>query len=537
MADIESLLRDGIAAVKRGDRTTARKLLTRVVEHDAQNEKAWMWLAASSTHTDERREFLLKVLSINPTNQRAQQALASLAMQSPPVSASEPEPIQPDDSDQLVRDSAPVSEPEPEPVQSKPIPKQPAKRKPAPSDDLRSPSPKKSPINLKALIIGALVLVLAGALVFFAITLKNLLDKQDAPLIVAEASPPPPTFTLPPMPTATQTPLPLSDGSSLAPTLPPTFTPTATLTHTPEPTATQTPVPQDEFLILFTLLEDGADAPSLYSMAGDGTNVQRLETNIRDIAFDPSGTQIAFVRDDFQEDVTGEMLLVPQLFIAPFDDLSQATRLTDNRGTRLGQPSWSPEAREIVFVSNQDSEVDDLWVVSLDGSLPYRLTDSEMNAYQPAWRPILGSREVVYAYDGSLGLQINKLEVREIDAPDYHIQRMTNQPNSYAPSWNANGQRITFLSDRQLDADVYHMDANGSDQRLVTVDDNGAEDRSPHYTPDGRFIAFVSNRMNGRFNIFLSTPDGASLTQLTDYENADVIQLIYRPELFFRLSK
>lgn len=527
MADIETLLRDGIAAVKRGDRATARKLLSQVIQQDERNEKAWMWLAATSANADERRKFLLKVLEINPNNQRAQQAMASLAMQaSEPSAPAQPEPA--------IREQP--SKPSPTPAPAKPTPKP----RPEPSDDLRGkPTGKSKPsaFNARGAIIAILALVLIGALIFFGLTLKDLIDKQNAPLSVAEADPdaPAPTFTLPPMPTETHTPAPVVEVTVFVPTLPPTFTPTPSPTATPEPTFTPTPVPQGEFMILFTLLEDEADEPALYAMAGDGTNVQRLQENIRDIAFDPTGTQIAFVRHIDGINVAGEQVLLPQLFIAPFDDLSQATQITDLLGTSLGQPSWSPEAQEIVFYSNHESDFEDIWVVQLETGYIYRLTNSERNARQPAWRPILGSREVVYTYEGSLGLEVNKLEVRE-EGEDYHIRRLTNQPNSYAPTWNANGRRIAFLSDRQIDADVYHMDGEGSDQRLVTRDDDGAEDRSPYFSPNGQYIAFVSNRLDGRFNIYLSTPDGNSLTRLTEYQNADVLQLIYRPELFFRLS-
>jgi tetratricopeptide (TPR) repeat protein len=533
LADIESLLRDGIAAVKRGDRTTARKLLAQVIEQDPKNEKAWMWLATTSNNADERRKLLLKVLEINPNNQRAQQAMASLAMQAPKPIA--PDPVVPPQPEPISRERQPK-------VEAEPIapPRQTAKPRPEPQDDLTNTTgnkTKKASFNVRGLILAVLALVLIGALIFFGLTLKELLDKQNAPLSVAGANTevPAPTFTLPPMPTETHTPAPQVEVTVFVPTLPPTYTLTPLPTATPEPTATPTPVPQSEFTLLFVLLEDNANEPALYSMLGDGTNVQRLQEDIRDIAFDPTGTQVAFVRDTPSTNISGEEVLLPQLFIAPFDDLSQATPITSLLGTILGQPSWSPEAKEIVFTSNHESEVEDIWVINVETRHAYRLTDRERNARQPAWRPILGSREVVYTYEGSVGLEINKLEVRE-EGEDYQIRRLTNQPNSYAPSWNANGQRITFLSDRQVDADVYHMDADGGDQRLVTRDDDGAEDRSPHFTPNGAYIAFVSTRLDGRFNIYLITPDGNTLTRLTDYQDADVIQLIYRPELFFRLS-
>lgn len=76
---VESLLREGIAALKVGHRAKARNLLMQAIEQDEHNETAWLWLSGA-VDTDEARAICLRnVLVINPGNEVAQRGLASLA--------------------------------------------------------------------------------------------------------------------------------------------------------------------------------------------------------------------------------------------------------------------------------------------------------------------------------------------------------------------------------------------------------------------------------------------------------------------------
>ncbi len=89
-SNLESLLRDAIAAAREGDKTRARALFEQVTELDQRNEKAWFWLASLVETDEERRVCLGNVITINPANERAKKA--ALAARSPARRRKKPGP-------------------------------------------------------------------------------------------------------------------------------------------------------------------------------------------------------------------------------------------------------------------------------------------------------------------------------------------------------------------------------------------------------------------------------------------------------------
>ena len=77
--------------------------------------------------------------------------------------------------------------------------------------------------------------------------------------------------------------------------------------------------------------------------------------------------------------------------------------------------------------------------------------------------------------------------------------------------------KIAFASVRDGNVEIYVMDGDGSNQRRVTV--NPAMDSLPAWSPDGKKIAFVSNRNNvnkDHKQIWVIDTDGKNPIRLTD---------------------
>jgi len=75
---IDNLLKQGITALKSGQKAQARSLLEQVVQQDERNELAWLWLSGAVDTDEERRLCLENVLLINPDNDIAKQGIKQL---------------------------------------------------------------------------------------------------------------------------------------------------------------------------------------------------------------------------------------------------------------------------------------------------------------------------------------------------------------------------------------------------------------------------------------------------------------------------
>ena len=208
-------------------------------------------------------------------------------------------------------------------------------------------------------------------------------------------------------------------------------------------------------------------------------------------------------------------------------DGSGQTRLTDNPGPDL-YPNWSPDGRRIAFRSYRDGKVD-IYVMNADGSDQTRLTDNEgWYVSNPSWSP--DGRLITFTSnrdDPDPNDDNRTLDIYVMNADGSGQTRLTdNEARDTQPSWSPDGRRIAFLSNRDGNWDIYVMNADGSDQTRLTDNDNEAGYVSiPSWSPNGRLITFTSNLDdpdpnddNRILDIYVMNADGSGQTRLTDNE-------------------
>ena len=72
--------------------------------------------------------------------------------------------------------------------------------------------------------------------------------------------------------------------------------------------------------------------------------------------------------------------------------------------------------------------------------------------------------------------------------------------------------QIAFESSRDGDLEIFVMDADGTNVRQLTTNDDW--DGDPAWSPDGKQIAFRSSRYGG-FEIFVMDADGSNVVSTT----------------------
>lgn len=259
-------------------------------------------------------------------------------------------------------------------------------------------------------------------------------------------------------------------------------------------------------------------------------------------------------------------------------DGSERLQLTHN-AVLDGDPDWSPDGRQIVYVSGVDSEPGaparrrDVFLMSADGSGSHRIFQAAggAGAAHPRWSPD-GSRISFDSFDPTVG----GFEPYVMNSDGSNVKLLRAMPGeNFGLEWSPDGTRFLFLSNRsprflwtlyimaadgssdvQLSDDaacnsnlgraaqwsrdgsriafscatnfgswISTMRANGTDLVIVTIP--GTEDFGPVWSPNGAQIAFASNRGgiggNPVSQVYLINAAGGAVSQITNGDARNVV--------------
>ena len=223
----------------------------------------------------------------------------------------------------------------------------------------------------------------------------------------------------------------------------------------------------------------------------------------------------------------------PEIYVMDADGRNQ--RNLTNNPKNDWDPSWSPDGRWILFSSDRDGHVIgggsayEIYVMNADGGNPQNLSNNPNNDRYPSWSPN-GERIAFASWDGIIkNLTIN-FEIYVMHANGDNPQNLTNNPfDDRYPSWSPDGEQITFVSKRDghfigdlgITDEIYVMDADGMNQQRLT--DNHKNDWHPAWSPDGKQIAFASDRKGDfeNFEIYVMDADGQNRRKLTENRQYD----------------
>jgi dipeptidyl aminopeptidase/acylaminoacyl peptidase len=195
-------------------------------------------------------------------------------------------------------------------------------------------------------------------------------------------------------------------------------------------------------------------------------------------------------------------------------------------GVSSSHPRWSPDGKFIVFLSERNDGQTQVWLLNLRGGDAQRLTETPQDIDDFAWSPD-GRRLVLVLRDASPEeLQAaREAKQNEGEAP---AREKKKSPKPYIiDRLQFKLDEVGYLDRRRTHLYVFDLAAKS----LIQITSGDYDDSEPAWSPDGKLLAFTSNRSKPdpdfAYNsdiwvVAADTPDkDARLTQVTSNAGAD----------------
>lgn len=183
-------------------------------------------------------------------------------------------------------------------------------------------------------------------------------------------------------------------------------------------------------------------------------------------------------------------------------------------------PTWSPDGTRIAFVRRSDVDSSDILVITENGGRPLNLTRNNVDDDRPAWSPdgtkIAFSRS---SHSEAFPPFMNIFVMTPSGTGQTNLTRdFANYSYNTSPSWSPDGKRIAFETNRfRIGTEIAVMNADGSAVMNLSRSPRPFNDIWPAWSPDGTRIAFVRNVGIPLVasDVFVMNADGTNQRNLT----------------------
>jgi dipeptidyl aminopeptidase/acylaminoacyl peptidase len=232
--------------------------------------------------------------------------------------------------------------------------------------------------------------------------------------------------------------------------------------------------------------------------------------------FSPDGKLIAYTISEWDRK---ENRRVSHIWLVSADG-GRATKLTNGEKGESA-PQWSPDGSRIAFIADRDKGAQ-VWVIPFDGGEADKLTAEENNVQSFRWSAD-GKRIAFITRDIPkdkaerekkrkerfdtivVDSDFSYLHLWTINVETKEKKRLTEGNFTVSsPQWSSDSKWIAYVASRSgvqesafidisedRNTDIFIIPTSGGTPRQLTT--NPAADTNPQWSPDGRWIAYVSN--------------------------------------------
>jgi serine/threonine protein kinase len=314
--------------------------------------------------------------------------------------------------------------------------------------------------------------------------------------------------------------------------------------------------PDGEHIVFRSDREGGG----IFIMGATGESVRRLTNVGFNPGWSPSGQEIAFSTDKF-DDPNIRRPGNSAIWIVNVTTGEQR-QLTDAKKGDAVQAQWSPSGARIAYWGRHKGGQRDLWTIPAQGGDAVQVTDDADFDWDPVWSPdgkyIYFSsdrggsmnlwrvpideqtgrttgppepfttpspfgQQIAFSHDGRRAVYVNQVSSTNIQTVAFnpYKEAITAPPvaitqgfkHANGPDLSPDGEWFVYSSQGEKQEDIYltRKDSTESPRKLT---DDAYKDRNPRWSPDGKRISFYSDR-SGAYEAWTIHPDGSGLTQMT----------------------
>ena len=219
--------------------------------------------------------------------------------------------------------------------------------------------------------------------------------------------------------------------------------------------------------IAFFSNRDGQYEP--FVMNADGSEVRKLAASpdpVTWLTWSPDGSRVLFV---------GQSPRANRIFSAPADGNGPATEAVPQAGSQ-STPAFSSDGETLAYSAVLPGEDrPSVWLADADGQNPRRLTSNTEPEKAPQFSP--DGTKVLYlrSVEGDEGGFVDLIVVRDLAGGEETVVSSTDSATARHPSWSPDGRFIAFTSNRGRDDEIV----------VTTPDASGAVNASGNPTgPD-----------------------------------------------------